>query len=130
MEPIDFGYSMKNIPIASKQRYKLKLTEKVESVLKRMRWKALFFDKRNKRSENEENPRVEEENVFRFKSRKCPEQPIAMKHFESEVADLIKDIKFRKFNSRFQQKLRTDVKRIQESENVFVSADKTQTFMR
>ena len=78
---------MKNIPLASKQRYKLKLTEKVESVLKRMRWKALFFDERNRSSENEENPRHEEENIFRFKSRKCPEQPIAMKHFESEVAD-------------------------------------------
>ena len=45
MEPIDFGYSMKNIPIASKGRYKLKLTEKVESVLKRMRWKAAFLNK-------------------------------------------------------------------------------------
>ena len=130
MEPIDFGYSMKNIPIASRQRYKLKLTEKVESVLKRMRWKALFFDERNRdqNSQNEENPQDEDEKIFRFKSRNCPKQPADMKRFESDVADLIKDIKFRRINSRFQQRLQTDVRRIQESKNIFVSADKTQNF--
>ena len=74
MEPIDFGYSMKNIPIAPKQRYKIKLTEKVESVLKRMRWKALFFDKRNRNSEEENEGQNEEEKEFYFKSRSCPKQ--------------------------------------------------------
>ena len=48
MDPIDFGYSMKNIPIASRGRYKLALTEKVESVLKRMRWKTHFFEENSK----------------------------------------------------------------------------------
>ena len=48
MDPIDFGYSMKNIPITTKQRYKILLTEKVESVLKRMRWKAIFYEEEMK----------------------------------------------------------------------------------
>ena len=45
MDSIDFGYSMKNIPIHSKSSYLYKLIDKVEKVLKRMRWKALFFDR-------------------------------------------------------------------------------------
>jgi len=34
---------MKIIPIPPKDTYKISLLEKVESVIKRMRWKALFF---------------------------------------------------------------------------------------
>ena len=53
-----------------------------------------------------------------------------MKNFESELADMIKDIKFQMVNSRFQQKLRDDVQRIQNSTETFVSADKTQNFYK
>ena len=131
MEPIDFGYSMKNIPIASRRRYKLKLVEKVESVLKRMRWKALFFDKDNdatRASQNTENDEEENEKEFRFKSRKCPKQMPDLKNFEADIADMIKDIKFKGVNSRFQQKLRADVERIQNSTKTFIAADKTQNY--
>lgn len=122
---------MKNIPTASKRRYKLKLTEKVESVLKRMRWKALFFDKDNnatRASQNTQNDEEENEKEFRFKSRKCPKQIPDLKNFEADLADLIKDIKFQRVNSRFQQKLQADVKRIRDSEKTFIAADKTQNY--
>ena len=39
-----FCYSMKNIPLPLKNAYLKRLIEKVESVLKRMRWKAFSFD--------------------------------------------------------------------------------------
>ena len=45
MDSIDFGYSMKNIPIHSKSSYLYKLIHKVEKVLKHMRWKAPFFER-------------------------------------------------------------------------------------
>ena len=44
MEKRNFGYSLKNIPIASKNAYMKKMMEKVESVVRRMRWKAIFFE--------------------------------------------------------------------------------------
>ena len=47
MERINFGYSVKNIPSASEREYKLKLIEKIEAVIKRMRWKAIFFNEQN-----------------------------------------------------------------------------------
>ena len=43
MEKINFNYSLKNIPVPSKSSYKLKLIDKIENVIKRMRWKAQFF---------------------------------------------------------------------------------------
>ena len=40
MEKVNFGYSMKNIPIPDEKMYKLQLTEKVENFIKKIRWKA------------------------------------------------------------------------------------------
>lgn len=42
-EKFNVDYSLKNIPIQSSSTYKLKLTEKIESFLKRMKWKLQFF---------------------------------------------------------------------------------------
>ena len=108
MDPIDFGYSMKNIPITTKQRYKILLTEKVESVLKRMRWKAIFYEeemKNNPGSECSQNPDEERPQQPFFKSRGCPKQMAGMKGFEDDLAKMIGNIKFQRVKSRFQRKL-------------------------
>ncbi len=55
MRQFRFDYSLKNIPIPSQDAYLRNLIEKVESVLKRMRWKAHFFLKGDKIS-NQNNP--------------------------------------------------------------------------
>ena len=43
MERTSFNYSLKNIPVPTLSSYKLRLIEKTESVIKRMRWKAHYF---------------------------------------------------------------------------------------
>ena len=43
IQNINYNYSLKNIPTPNITSYQLKLTEKVENVIKRMRWKANFF---------------------------------------------------------------------------------------
>ena len=48
MRQFQFDYSLKNIPIPSQDAYLRNLIEKVENVLKRMRWKAHFFLKEEK----------------------------------------------------------------------------------
>ena len=45
MDSINFRCSMKNIPPYSKSSYLYKRIDKVEKVLKRMKWKAIFFDR-------------------------------------------------------------------------------------
>ena len=44
MDQRNFSYSMKNIPVPSKKLYLKILIDKVEILVKRMRWKALFFE--------------------------------------------------------------------------------------
>ena len=43
MEKLDINYSMKNIPIQYSESYLIKLIEKIESVVKRMRWRDHFM---------------------------------------------------------------------------------------
>ena len=62
---------MKNIPIPPRNSYLKKLIEKTESVIKRMRWKAFFFEQNNKTDHNNDDDNVDRNN-FGFKSRKMP----------------------------------------------------------
>ena len=41
---IHYNYSMKNIPVPSEKLYKTTLINKVELLIKRMRWKAHLTD--------------------------------------------------------------------------------------
>ena len=45
MERIKFDYSYKNIPVPSVGSYTLVLIEKIELIIKRMRWNAHFYNK-------------------------------------------------------------------------------------
>ena len=54
MEKINFGYSVKNIPLNNERNYKLRLIEKIEAVIKRIRRKATFYDACNERAHKEE----------------------------------------------------------------------------
>ena len=81
MEPLNFDYSMKNIPIPSAKAYKKKLIEKTESLIKRMRWKAFFFLKKG-----ENNDQKTGTETFGFKSRKCPPQIDELKPLEDDMS--------------------------------------------
>ena len=119
MEKINFNYSLKNIPLPSKSSYQLKLIDKVESLIKRMRWKAHFFlsntydDSNNKKAN------------YGFKTRNYPGQCKELQNFEKDLQDMIKSIKFRKVKDEFQAKMKDDISLINGSTNVFMFADKT-----
>ena len=67
MEKISNDYSLKNIPVPSKAPYNLKLIEKIESVIKWMKWKAYSFLNKEK---------CKSENTFGFGSRYHPSSGI------------------------------------------------------
>ena len=117
MEKINLHYSTKNIPIASERRYKLKLIEKIEAVIKRMRWKAIFF-------EIDENDETIPE-TYGFKTKHTPSQVKEMIEFEKELIDIIRHLKFNNNDDAFQAKLKEDIKTINQSDKVYVRADKT-----
>ena len=115
-----FRYSIKNIPIPSEKNYKLQLLEKTEMLIKRMRWKAIFFN--NKFLKNNENT---SSNTFKINTVKYPQQVKEMVSFENPLLDLVKNIKFRKIQSNFQTNLNEDVKTIRKSEKTLTHADKS-----
>ena len=102
MEKISFNYSLKNIPFPDKSSYTLKLMEKIESVVKRMQWKAYFYL-------NKETQEKQQKNTFGFKSRHHPPQCNLLEKFEKDVVDIIKSIKFRKVRNKFQEEPKEDL---------------------
>ena len=92
MEKVNLGYSVKNIPLANGATYKLKLVEKIESVIKRMRWKAIFFTARNK-----DNPEVE---TYGLPTEKCPQQ-VKEFNLKTKYYNWLKTFNSRKSKTRF-----------------------------
>ena len=116
MEARNLGYSMKNIPIAPKQRYSKSMMEKVKSFITRLRWKAQFFDKKE-HSVNNTN--------FGFKSNFTPPQHELLSPFESDLYDMIRSINFKTVRNDFQKKLMEDINKIKSSDNLLTFPDKT-----
>ena len=114
MEKINFNYSLKNIPIPSKTSYELKRIEKIESVIKRMHWKAFFH--LNKSGKNE----IETEK-FGFTSRNCPPQCKELQNFEKDLYNIITCIKYRKLEGFFRTKMNEDISKTKASPNVCIS---------
>ena len=129
MKKVNFNYSLKNIPIPSNSSYKLMLIDKMELLVKRMRWKAHFFLEEQKRKENKKQdtthtPSLEKE-TYGFKTNSCPPPVKELEAFEKDLFDIVKTLKFRKISNEFQSQLNKDIKMINQSKNVFVPADKT-----
>ena len=116
---------MKNIPIPARNSYLKKLIEKTENLIKRIRWKAFFYEKNTNSDENDYN---EDNENYGFKSRKCPPQNDELCNFESDLYDMIKNIEFKRQHNEFQEKLQRDIKTINKSTKAFIPADKTTNF--
>ena len=78
--------------------------EKIELVIRRMRWKAHFY---NGKKDVEENKTETIPETCGLKSLNCPPQVKELIQFESDLLDMIKSLKFRKTRSHFQRRKRT-----------------------
>ena len=86
MEKVNFGYSLKNIPTPNKRTYKLQLIEKIESFIKKLRWKAIFFINKSMKTTESCASGL----TYGFKSNKCPPQLKKLTPFEDDLVDLVK----------------------------------------
>ena len=124
-----FNYSLKNIPIPDNTSYKLLLIEKIESFIKRIRWKAFFFLKGSEKETNENNnisaTQNNTDNNFGFKTKNTPPQCVELEKFEDDLLNLARNLQFKNTHSQFQNQLKSDVSRIKNDPNVLVFADKT-----
>lgn len=126
MEKLNFGYSFKNIPVPGKSNYLLQLVEKIELVVKRMRWKAHFYlDSLEKGEASQIEKDNDQEEYYGFKSRRYPKQIKELVEFEKDLFGLVNKIQFRTVRDTFQNKLKSDIDKINRSQNIFAFADKT-----
>ena len=119
MERVNFNYSMKNIPIPSKNAYLKNLIFKLESFIKRIRWKAYFFDKPDKIDD------AATVNNFGFKSVLTPPKNEHLNAFEEDLYELVRNIEFKRVNTVFQNQLNKDINMINKDPLLFIPADKS-----
>ena len=116
MERFDMSYSKKTIPLPSEKQCKLQLISKVESVTKRMRWKAMQFLRKLDQNRTE---------TYGFKTNKCPPAIEELSEFESDLVSMIKNTQFRPVRNNFLNKLKNDRKENNNMNELLVNADKS-----
>ena len=102
LRQINFGYLLKNILISSKQEYLKATLSKLEHFIKRLRWRAFFFDHKNEDT-------IEEYEMYGFKSENTPPQHEGLAALEEELYAMIKSIKFKQISNTFQSRLANDI---------------------
>ena len=117
MQPFFFDYSTKSIPTPSKFQYRKVLVNKVESFIGRLRW-ALFFIQNPTANKSKE--------TFGFPTNNSPPALPELKPFEDDLMTMVRGIQFRPINNQFQKKLSDDIRKINNTDDVIVSADKTE----
>ena len=101
MEKINLGYSMKNIGIPQNETYLLQLIEKIEMVIKRMRWEVLCNSKKETNGIKTE--------WYVLKSSKTLKQVKELIPFENDLIALVQNIRFRNTRNHFQKKIKKDI---------------------
>ena len=105
LKKIDFKYSLKDIPLANKKEYTIKLYDAASKFINRLRWKVFFIN-----SETSSTNEQKEENIF--KSTRSAPACDELKNFEIDLFKLLGNIKFTNYKSRFQKTLKNDLKNI------------------
>ena len=123
---IPLRYSLKNIPIPSNNVYMKALVEKVESLIKRMRWRAFFYLKGG----DDGRASNAKDHYPGLISRKCPPQVEELMPFEEDMLRLVESIKFRRVSDSFQDTLKKDIDELRKSAEVIVRADKTKNLYK
>ena len=96
----------------------MKLIEKIESIVKQMRWRAHFF----LQAKHESDIRRED---FEFKSKITPQQCEHMEAFEKELLDIIPNMKFQSVKDVLQKKLKEEIPK-KNSHQTFLSSQTKQ----
>ena len=98
--------------------YEKALISKTENFLKRMRWKAFFF-------ENNDAPEDKSKQNFGFKTANTPPQNPELVEFEEGIYKIISNLTYRTEENPFQKKLKEDTAKLKSSDKIIVEADKT-----
>ena len=124
MNRTNLCYYFKNISVPSKKTYVKCMRTKLEHFIKRLRWKAFFFDRKGEKlPENRKN-------TFGYKTVRTPPQHELLNPFEEDFCKMVKSIKFRQICNAFQTCMAEEVNKINQSYKILVLADKKYKLVR
>ena len=123
MTRFNLGYSLRNIPVPTKNSYLKSLIAQTESFIKRIRWRVFWYEASG--NQDEQLTQEVQPNKFGLKSNNSPPPNHALTNFENEIYKLISSIKFRKEQNDFQEKMARDLDSLKSSKKLVVEADKT-----
>jgi hypothetical protein len=122
MEQVNFGYSLKNTPIPDEKTYRMMLISSLEKGLKNMQWAAFFFLNPDKSGRTR--------NTFGLPSSKPAPNLPELQEFKAGLLDIAKNVEFNKKTNPLQQKMKSDIKTIKDSDKVYFEADKTTNYYK
>ena len=135
-EVLEFDGSLKNIPLANKHTYQVRLFHYTNALIQKMRWRAFFYEqklckKTNYVADNSDAHLNTSKLSTISKSLPFPTKksaPICVKliPFESELIDLINKVELKHVKTNnFQCNLRNKINSIKKSNKLVIFADKT-----
>lgn len=124
LEPLTIDYSLKNIPISNERAYKIKLLDMTNKFINRIRWKAFWYEKSLDDEEDQNDPHTKSE-YHKFPARNYAPSNDLLTEFESDMFDLIRNVKFRRWSNDFQRCIKKDIGKIIKSDKIIVFSDKT-----
>ena len=121
-------HSMKNIPIPTRFEYQKMMALKVESFIRRLRWKMIFI----KPSKEDLNTTfVGPETTYGFRSEAKPRFVPELAAFEEDLFDLIRKIEYKSAPSnQLQKDLKKTIADLKTTNSVIVNADKSRNLYK
>ena len=111
MEKFNLDFSNKNILLPTEEQYKMQLLSKIETFIKRLRWRAINFS-----VEGENAVPYDDTINYGLRSPNCLHPVRELENFENDLFDLVNKIKFRKVNCDFQSHIRNEMQQIRKCE--------------
>ena len=118
LKKIEFNNSLKDIPLANKKEYSIKLYDDASKFINRLSWKVFFIN-----SETTNTNDQKEQNIF--KSTRSAPPYNELKNFEIDLFKLLGNIKFTNYRSRFQKTLKNDLENTLTKNKILLFVDKT-----
>ena len=119
LEELPFNHSLKNIPLQSRKSYITSAIHSVEHLIRRMRWRAFWFD----RNEDDNDQPTDER--YGFKTPNTPPPHHLLKDFEDDLFAIVKNVKFRNVKNEFLSSIGKFRQEVGKSSDIIVKADKT-----
>ena len=118
LNPIRLGYSFKNINKGGRKQYLCKLYEMTSRFIRRLRWKAYWFEQHQQQSERTYE---EEGNEYKvFSTNNTPPSNRHLTNFEDELYNILEKIEFRRYTNKTMETMIQDVKQLRKCGKIIV----------